>query len=66
MRLWEPTYPRLELHAQGIDCARKRVARLMPEVELVAKRPRHRTVTTKSEEGASVAHGGASGLWQLL
>src|SRR5438309_6696629 len=44
-----------ELHAQGIHCARKRVARLMRELELVAKRPRHRTVTTKSEEGASVA-----------
>lgn len=44
-----------ELHAQGIHCARKRVARLMQELELAAKRPRHRTVTTKSEEGASVA-----------
>ena len=44
-----------ELHAQGIPCARKRVARLMQELELAAKRPRHRTVTTKSEEGASVA-----------
>lgn len=44
-----------ELQAQGIRCARKRVARLMRELELVAKRPRHRTVTTKSEEGASVA-----------
>jgi putative transposase len=43
-----------QLHAQGIHCARKRVARLMRELELVAKRPRHRTVTTKSEEGASV------------
>ena len=30
-----------ELHAQGIHCARKRVARLMRELELVAKRPRH-------------------------
>jgi putative transposase len=44
-----------ELHAQGIHCARKRVARLMQELDLVAKRPRHRTVTTKSEEGAAVA-----------
>ena len=80
-----------ELHAQGIHCARKRIARLMRElnactlnlrnhiylaalkpdakpreaeahsaisrwkhIELVAKRPRHRTVTTKSEEGAKV------------
>lgn len=44
-----------ELHAQGIHCARKRVARLMRERELVAKRPRHRTVTTNSEQGAVVA-----------
>jgi putative transposase len=44
-----------ELHAQGLHCARKRVARLMREQELVAKRPRHRTITTRSEEGASVA-----------
>ncbi len=44
-----------ELHAQGLHCARKRVARLMRELELVAKRPRHRTVTTKSEEGAAIA-----------
>jgi transposase InsO family protein len=44
-----------ELHAQGLHCARKRVARLMRERELVAKRPRHRTVTTKSEEGAAIA-----------
>jgi putative transposase len=49
--------PRLhaELHAQGWNCARKRVARLMRELELVAKRPRHPPVTTKSEQGASVA-----------
>jgi putative transposase len=44
-----------ELRAQGIHCARKRVARLMQERELVAKHPRHRTVTTKNEEGAAVA-----------
>jgi putative transposase len=46
--------PRLhaELHAQGVHCARKRVARLRQELELVAKRPRHPTITTKSEEGA--------------
>lgn len=43
-----------ELRAQGIHCARKRVARLMQELELVAKCPRHRTITTKSEEGAKV------------
>ncbi len=35
-----------ELRAQGIHCSRKRVARLMQEQELVAKRPRHRTITT--------------------
>jgi putative transposase len=48
--------PRLhaELHAQGWNCARKRVARLMRELELVAKRPRHPPVTTKSEQGAKV------------
>ena len=44
-----------ELHAQGIHCARKRVARLMREQGLFAKRPRHRTVTTQSEPGAQVA-----------
>jgi putative transposase len=44
-----------ELHAQGLHCARKRVARLMREQGLFAQRPRHRTVTTKSEPGAQVA-----------
>ena len=44
-----------ELRAQGLHCARKRVARLMQEQELFAKRPRHRTVTTQSEKGAQVA-----------
>ena len=44
-----------ELRAQGIHCARKRVARLMREQGLFAQRPRHRTVTTKSEPGAQVA-----------
>jgi putative transposase len=44
-----------ELHAQGLHCARKRVARLMREQGLFARRPRHRTVTTKSEKGAQVA-----------
>ena len=43
-----------ELQAQGIACARKRVARLMREQELFAQRPRHRTITTKSEPGAQV------------
>ena len=44
-----------ELHAQGLHCARKRVARLMREQGLFAQRPRHRTVTTQSEPGAQVA-----------
>jgi putative transposase len=44
-----------ELQAQGIHCARKRVARLMRDQGLFAKRPRHRTITTHSELGAQVA-----------
>jgi putative transposase len=44
-----------ELQAQGMHCAHKRVARLMREQGLFAQRPRHRTVTTKSEPGAQVA-----------
>src|SRR6266851_5868078 len=38
-----------------IHCARKRVARLMREQGLFAKRPRHRTMTTHSEPDAQVA-----------
>jgi len=44
-----------ELQAQGITCSRKRVARLMREQELTARRHRHRTVTTHSDPGARVA-----------
>jgi len=44
-----------ELRAQGVHCARKRVARLMQEQGLQAKQPRHRTITTKSEPEAQVA-----------
>ncbi len=44
-----------ELRAQGLHCARKRVARLMREQGLLAKRPCHRTITTKSKPGAHVA-----------
>jgi putative transposase len=44
-----------ELRAQGIRCARKRIARLMREQDLFAKRPRHHTITTHSEPGAQVA-----------
>jgi putative transposase len=43
-----------DLHAQGISCARKRVARLMREQGLVAELPRHRIVTTKVEKGVKV------------
>src|SRR4249919_697680 len=44
-----------ELRAQGIHCARKRVARLMGEQGLFAQRQRQGTVTTKSKRGAQVA-----------
>lgn len=45
----------MELRAQGIRCGQKRVARLMQEHGLKASRPRHRTITTKSEPDAQVA-----------
>ncbi len=44
-----------ELRAQGIRCGQKRVARLMQEQGLVARRPCHRTVTTHSDPEANVA-----------
>jgi putative transposase len=44
-----------ELQAQGISCGRKRVARLMREQGLAARRPRHRTITTHSDPDAQVA-----------
>lgn len=44
-----------DLKEQGRRCARKRVARLMRELGLTARRPTHRTITTKSEKGAQVA-----------
>jgi len=44
-----------ELQAQGIKCARKRVARLMGELELAARRRRHRSRTTRSDPSARVA-----------
>jgi putative transposase len=49
--------PRLhaELHAQGVRCARKRVARLMREQGLAARLPRHRTMTTHGEKDAPLA-----------
>ena len=44
-----------ELQAQGIICARKRVARLMRQQGLAGRRPRHRTITTRSDPNARVA-----------
>jgi putative transposase len=44
-----------ELQAQGITCSRKRVARLMRELELTARRSRHRTKTTRSDPSAQFA-----------
>jgi transposase InsO family protein len=44
-----------ELQDQGITSSRKRVARLMREQGLSARRRHHRTITTKSEPGARVA-----------
>lgn len=49
--------PRLtvELHEQGICCSRKRVARLMREMGISARRRSHRTRTTYSDPSARVA-----------
>ena len=44
-----------ELRAQGLHCARKRVARLMREQGLCARRPRHRTITTHSDKSIQAA-----------
>jgi putative transposase len=44
-----------ELQAQGIKVARKRVARLMRQQGLAARRPHHRTRTTRSDPTARVA-----------
>ncbi len=44
-----------ELQAQGMSCSRKRVARLMRERGLCARRRHQKTITTKSEPGARVA-----------
>ena len=44
-----------ELQAQGISCARKRVARLMREQGLAARKPRHHTITPHSDPSAQVA-----------
>lgn len=49
--------PRLhvELLSQGIKCSRKRVARLMREAGLCAKRKRRRALTTKRDASHPVA-----------
>jgi len=44
-----------DLQAQAMRCARKRLARLMREQELFAKRPRRRTVTPQSDPDAHMA-----------
>jgi putative transposase len=44
-----------ELHAQGIWCGQKRVAQLMRAQGLVARCPRHRTITTHSDPEAWAA-----------
>ncbi len=44
-----------DLHDEGISCSRKRVARLMREEEIAAKRKRSRVRTTKRDEAHPVA-----------
>jgi transposase InsO family protein len=44
-----------ELSDEGVSCSRKRVARLMREEEIAAKRKHHRVVTTKRDETHPVA-----------
>jgi putative transposase len=44
-----------ELQAQGITCGRKRVARLMHQQGLAARKAAHRTVTTHRDPDAQVA-----------
>ncbi len=44
-----------ELQAQDIHCGRKRVARLMREQGLAARKAAHRTITTHSDPAAQVA-----------
>lgn len=49
--------PRLhaELRAQGIHCGRKRIVRLMQELDLSARQPARRIVTTQSDPSAQPA-----------
>ena len=44
-----------ELQAQGVRCSRARVARLMREMELAARRRRHNPMGTLRRPGAPVA-----------
>ena len=44
-----------ELQAQGISCGRKRVARLMREQGLAARKAAHRTITTHSDPAVQAA-----------
>lgn len=44
-----------ELRARGVHCSRARVARLMREMELAAKRRRHKPVGTVRAKGVQVA-----------
>jgi transposase InsO family protein len=44
-----------DLHDEGISCSRKRVARLMREEEIAAKRRHSRVITTKRDETHPVA-----------
>lgn len=45
----------VELRAQGIHCSRERTARLMREMDLVAKRRGNKPIGTKQRKGAQVA-----------
>ena len=55
LRVWQSTGSCRVACDIRIHCAQKRVARLMRAQDLFARRPRHRTVTTKSEPEAQVA-----------
>ena len=44
-----------ELQAHGVHCGRKRIVRLMQELEISARRPVHRVITTRSDPSARVA-----------
>ena len=44
-----------ELRAQGVRCSKQRVARLMREMDLAAKRRRHKPIGTLRQPGAAAA-----------